>query len=433
MENPTRPTILVVDDEIGALTLIGIMLERGGYQVVKAKDADMALKILDKITPCLISTDIMMPGMDGFELCKIIRQRPATQNTPILILSARSDADSVKHGFEVGANNYLPAPILHHDLVKVIGSMLAEHGIVQDVPLSEQEMLYIGLSQWNFRPLKVILPALADKPETEWAAIMFDRIQNGDPKESGRAVIAAARWRESPFKARPGQEQGWKDICSRFSGDMASAEQAAYRFAPLTMVLMRPAEQITDGLVALAEHADADYRCFVLRALLADHVPAVIELAVKALKDKATQVQITAVNVLAAMGSVEHTPLLVESLQSEASGLQKAAAHALASIGGDTALDALTEALLGERKYTPQIVAEVLTQIPKPALTGALLRAVDQHHDNHYLLAQIARALGKLQGEPVRAALQRLANHPENYVKYAAQSALKSFGEQNGN
>lgn len=118
--------ILVVDDEIGALTLIGIMLERGGFSVLKAKDATSALAVLDQNTPDMIILDVMMPGMDGIELCKVIRERADTQDTPVLILSARGDAESVMRGMEAGANDYLPKPILHHDLVAKVRSILDE-------------------------------------------------------------------------------------------------------------------------------------------------------------------------------------------------------------------------------------------------------------------------------------------------------------------
>lgn len=117
--------ILVVDDEIGALTLIGIMLERGGFGVVKAKDANVALEVLDKETPDLIILDVMMPGMDGIELCRVIRNRDETQNVPVLILSARGDAESVMRGMDAGATDYLPKPILHNDLVTKARSMLS--------------------------------------------------------------------------------------------------------------------------------------------------------------------------------------------------------------------------------------------------------------------------------------------------------------------
>jgi len=121
-----KKNILVVDDEIGALTLIGIMLERGGFTVLKAKDAQAAIAILDQNTPDLIILDVMMPVTDGIELCRIIRQRSDTADTPVLILSARGDADSVMRGMEAGANDYLPKPILHHDLVSKVRSILAQ-------------------------------------------------------------------------------------------------------------------------------------------------------------------------------------------------------------------------------------------------------------------------------------------------------------------
>ena len=119
--------ILIVDDEIGALTLIGIMLERGGFNVLKARDANSALSVLEENNPDLIILDVMMPGMDGIELCQVIRKRDATIKTPVLILSARGDAESIIRGIEAGANDYLPKPILHHDLVSKVRSMLGEN------------------------------------------------------------------------------------------------------------------------------------------------------------------------------------------------------------------------------------------------------------------------------------------------------------------
>ncbi|KXK14949.1 MAG: two component transcriptional regulator [Chloroflexi bacterium OLB15] len=118
--------ILVVDDETGALTLIGIMLEHGGFNVLKAKNAGEALSQLDQSTPDLIILDVMMPGMDGIELCRVIRERDSTNKTPILILSARGDAESIIKGMEAGANDYLPKPILHHDLVSRVRSILGQ-------------------------------------------------------------------------------------------------------------------------------------------------------------------------------------------------------------------------------------------------------------------------------------------------------------------
>jgi two-component system, OmpR family, alkaline phosphatase synthesis response regulator PhoP len=117
--------IMVVDDEVGALTLIGIMLERGGFEVIKAHDAYDALNQLRSETPDMLILDVMMPGMDGIELCRQIRASSPTRETPVLILSARGDPESVEQGLNAGADDYLSKPILHHDLITKVREMLS--------------------------------------------------------------------------------------------------------------------------------------------------------------------------------------------------------------------------------------------------------------------------------------------------------------------
>jgi len=115
-EHENTKRVMVVDDEAGALTLIRIMLERSGFTVQGARDALGALSLLEASTPDLFVLDVMMPGMDGIELCRRIRARPQTAHTPILILSARGDSESIAAGLAAGANDYLAKPVLHHDL-----------------------------------------------------------------------------------------------------------------------------------------------------------------------------------------------------------------------------------------------------------------------------------------------------------------------------
>ncbi|MGF1505275.1 MAG: response regulator [Chloroflexi bacterium] len=116
--------VLIVDDEIGALTLIGIMLERGGFHVLKAQDAYAALDVLDHHNPDLIILDVMMPGMNGIELARRLRTQETTYHTPIIILSARGDPEAVAEGLAAGANDYLSKPILHNDLISKIREYL---------------------------------------------------------------------------------------------------------------------------------------------------------------------------------------------------------------------------------------------------------------------------------------------------------------------
>jgi CheY-like chemotaxis protein len=116
--------VMVIDDEIGALALIAIILERNGFAVVKAQGGPVALDLLDKTTPDLFIMDVMMPEMDGIELCRRIRSRPDTAATPIILLSARSDVETIEQGLQAGANEFLTKPVFQHALVNRVSMAL---------------------------------------------------------------------------------------------------------------------------------------------------------------------------------------------------------------------------------------------------------------------------------------------------------------------
>ena len=121
-----KPYVLVVDDDPDVLGTLCRALTREGYEATGVSSGYEAFDQLQKRKPNLIILDVMMPGTDGIELCKMIRHRGDTMGTPVLILSARGDADSVMRGMEAGANDYLPKPILHHDLVSKVRSILTQ-------------------------------------------------------------------------------------------------------------------------------------------------------------------------------------------------------------------------------------------------------------------------------------------------------------------
>lgn len=119
--------VFIVDDEIGALTLVTIMLERGGYEVVKAENAAQALEKIDADgVPDLFILDVMMPDMNGIELCRLLKDRDDTKDIPVLILSARSDSRSVVEGIDAGATDYLLKPIFHNNLVEKVRGILGD-------------------------------------------------------------------------------------------------------------------------------------------------------------------------------------------------------------------------------------------------------------------------------------------------------------------
>lgn len=118
--------ILVVDDEAATRTLISILLQRRGFSVTEAADGPTVFQLLDTMTPDLIILDLMMPGMDGFDLCRRLREREQTAKTPILIMSAMYDSKGIKASFDAGADDYLPKINLHPNLVTKVRKLLGE-------------------------------------------------------------------------------------------------------------------------------------------------------------------------------------------------------------------------------------------------------------------------------------------------------------------
>jgi CheY-like chemotaxis protein len=122
------PIILHIDDEIGALTLIGFILERAGYRVAVARDAFIALELLKRFIPDLIITGVMMPGMTGIELIAQLKADPVLKEVPVIVLSARSNEETVGRAMDAGAILFLSKPISHHDLVEAVASILGDSG-----------------------------------------------------------------------------------------------------------------------------------------------------------------------------------------------------------------------------------------------------------------------------------------------------------------
>jgi len=106
-----RLRVLLVDDDRAVLLLLKAWLEHAGHSVVTASDGVEALSLLEKSVPQLIITDWIMPGMDGIEFCKTIRQNPLWRNIYVFILTAQESTDKLVEAFEAGANDYMTKPV----------------------------------------------------------------------------------------------------------------------------------------------------------------------------------------------------------------------------------------------------------------------------------------------------------------------------------
>lgn len=120
-----KPKILVVDDEPDALEVLGFKLKEAGYTPIFAKDGTRAIAAARDERPALIVLDLMLPEVDGLEVCKILRRDAATAMIPILMLTAKASEMDRVLGLELGADDYVTKPFSPRELVLRIKKLLA--------------------------------------------------------------------------------------------------------------------------------------------------------------------------------------------------------------------------------------------------------------------------------------------------------------------
>lgn len=120
--------ILVVEDEKTIAGLIAEALKRRGYRVETVHDGDGGLYATETTLPDLVILDVMLPGMDGWEICRRIRENPTTKGIPVLMLTARRDERDLLAGFGVGADDYMKKPFSVNELAARVKSLLRRSG-----------------------------------------------------------------------------------------------------------------------------------------------------------------------------------------------------------------------------------------------------------------------------------------------------------------
>lgn len=117
--------ILIVDDDPNSRDIVQTFLESRGYHVEAAEDGQAALARLEDLKPGLVLLDVMMPGMDGWEVARVIKNHPDFGNTRVVMLTARSDFTDKTEGLRAGADDYIVKPIRLEELAERVEKNLA--------------------------------------------------------------------------------------------------------------------------------------------------------------------------------------------------------------------------------------------------------------------------------------------------------------------
>ncbi|MGE5384181.1 MAG: response regulator transcription factor [Omnitrophica WOR_2 bacterium] len=166
-------TILLVDDESDVLEFLSYNLIKEGYRVLTARNGKDGLEVLKDNHPDLIILDVMMPGMDGIETCKIIRSMPSFKDTIVIFLTARGEDYSQLAGFEAGADDYVTKPIKPKILTSRVKALLRRlqpatnhQNSLQDISIDKERYLVVKQGKEIILPRKEfeLLALLTSKP-----------------------------------------------------------------------------------------------------------------------------------------------------------------------------------------------------------------------------------------------------------------------------
>ncbi|MDB3860523.1 phosphate regulon transcriptional regulator PhoB [Paracoccaceae bacterium] len=194
-----RPTILVIEDEEAQRLILQHNLEEAGYEVICAENGEIGWELMEDYRPDLIVLDWMMPKLSGIELCRQIKSSAKTKNTPIIMLSARSEEVDRIRGLEIGADDYVSKPYSIKELLarikgqlrRVRGAAVAKKLSFEGIEL-DMETYRVTRSGENIKlgPIEFrLLATFLEKPGKVWSRdALLDRVWGRDIYVDTRTV-----------------------------------------------------------------------------------------------------------------------------------------------------------------------------------------------------------------------------------------------------
>jgi len=186
--------ILVVDDEPDLADLVSYNLKKEGFEVSSASDGEEALKKIRKGNFNLIILDLMLPGIQGMELCRILRNDPKTKHLPIIMLTAKGeDVDKIL-GLEMGADDYIAKPFSPRELVARVKAVLRRSG-EKTVEESVIRIADLAINRETFAALKKDMPL--NLSATEFKLLLYLAERKG--RVFSRDQLLDAVWKDEAF------------------------------------------------------------------------------------------------------------------------------------------------------------------------------------------------------------------------------------------
>lgn len=146
-----KQKILVVDDEKELTALVSLHMKMAGFEVITAANGEKALELSREESPDLIILDLMIPKIDGWQVCEQLREDPATKDIPVIMLTARAQIEDKLKGFEAGADDYVTKPFSPRELVARVKRVLARSEAEPSMP----KRLIKGKTEINLEDFKV--------------------------------------------------------------------------------------------------------------------------------------------------------------------------------------------------------------------------------------------------------------------------------------
>jgi diguanylate cyclase (GGDEF)-like protein/PAS domain S-box-containing protein len=211
LEKSRKDVVLVVDDDESIRLLACKRLADFGFQVAEAANGPAALDMVEALRPDLVLLDVMMPGMDGFEVCPRIHAMAGFERIPVVMMTARDDLESINRAYEIGATDFFPKPINWTILGHRIRYILRASHAVEELERSRRGLAHAqrlaGLSNWEWDILEdrmywskdIYHTFGVDEDSVEPNLDAFWKLTHPDDREAVREAFVAALKRERPY------------------------------------------------------------------------------------------------------------------------------------------------------------------------------------------------------------------------------------------